>query len=58
MAHGIRDAAVVADRVVLAGERVQVRVPGERAAERPAKRAVALLLQVPGQLDGEAARLH
>ncbi len=58
VADAIPDAAVVRDRVMLARERIAVRVPGERAAEGPVERVVALLLQGVRQFDGEAARFH
>ena len=51
------DVGVVGDRVVLAGLRIAMRVPGEGAAERAVERVVALLLQGLGQLDGEAPGL-
>ena len=57
VADRVRHAAVVGDRVLLAGERVTVRMPGERPAERAVERVVALLLQVGGEFHREAARL-
>ncbi len=58
VADAIPHAAVIGDRELLAGARVPVRMPGERAVERAVERGVELLLQGVGQLDGEAARFH
>ena len=57
VAHAVPHAAVVGDGVVLAGERVQVRMAAERSGERAAERVVALLLERGRQLDRVAAGL-
>lgn len=45
MTDGVPDTSVIGDRVRLSGDRVAVRMPGERSGERPVERIVALRLQ-------------